>query len=396
MNTHNTKPKIGLLTATIMSINAMIGAGIFTTPARLAHSVGPAGIITYILVIIAVLFMALSLARVAELYPQEGSFYTYTKQWGGHFMGLLAAGSYIAGVTIALGLLTQIASYNIQEYIPFLSKTVIGGIVIALITLLNISGVRLMQAGQYILLGCTLFALLATTAIGFAHAHISAITPFMPQGFSSVLKASSTAIFAFFGFESATSLFSIVKNPERTVPRALIYSILTVGAIYVAFISSILLSIPAVYFTTERTSIAKALTTLFPQYAWLGHAIGIAIITALLGVLQSMLYSVSTLIFSFFKLLHNPTITQFIQRKESFSIIVLALGFSIFCNFIAISSMDMFFNLTALLIVFAYATSIMTLLLVKNTSSLQQKIIALLGLATAGFIFTSALMSIIS
>ena len=89
MSTSNNQ-KIGVVTATIIGMNAMIGAGIFAVPATLASCVGPAGILTYVFVIIAVWFMAQSLARVAQLYPQEGSFYTYTKQWAGHVGGLIA------------------------------------------------------------------------------------------------------------------------------------------------------------------------------------------------------------------------------------------------------------------------------------------------------------------
>ncbi len=75
MSTNQTQ-KIGLAVATIVGMNAMIGAGIFAVPAALASHVGPAGIITYAFVILAVWFMGSSIARLAQLFPQEGSFYT--------------------------------------------------------------------------------------------------------------------------------------------------------------------------------------------------------------------------------------------------------------------------------------------------------------------------------
>src|SRR5262245_2205421 len=101
--------KIGLMTATIIGMNAMIGSGIFTAPAAIASYVGPAGIVAYIFVVLSVWCMALSLARLAALYPQDGAFYTYTRQWGGHAMGLLAGGFYIFGLIVAMGLLCQVA-----------------------------------------------------------------------------------------------------------------------------------------------------------------------------------------------------------------------------------------------------------------------------------------------
>ena len=81
--------KIGLWTAVIVGANAMIGAGIFTIPIALQAQTGPIGLLTFAFVIVAVLCLALSFSRVAALYPSEGSFYIYAKQWGGHTVGLM-------------------------------------------------------------------------------------------------------------------------------------------------------------------------------------------------------------------------------------------------------------------------------------------------------------------
>ena len=78
----NNVSKIGVATATITGMNAMIGSGIFTAPVAIGMYVGPAGIVAYLFVIVAVWFIAQSLARVAARFPEEGSFYTYAKQWG--------------------------------------------------------------------------------------------------------------------------------------------------------------------------------------------------------------------------------------------------------------------------------------------------------------------------
>ncbi|MEX2437693.1 MAG: amino acid permease, partial [Candidatus Babeliales bacterium] len=142
MSTSNHQ-KIGLATATIVGMNAMIGAGIFSVPAIMASEVGPAGILTYIFVIIAVWFMAQSIARVAQLYPEAGSFYTYTKPWAGHTGGLIAAFSYITGLLIAMGLLAKFAGIFLAWYFPTLSPFTLGLCTLGALTLLNIVGVSL-------------------------------------------------------------------------------------------------------------------------------------------------------------------------------------------------------------------------------------------------------------
>jgi amino acid transporter len=126
--------KISLISATIICINAMIGVGIFTTPAKLALSVGPAGILTYLFAIVAVTFIALSLALLSREYPEEGSFYNYTKQWAGSIIGFIAALSYVIGIVIALGLLAKIASQYFNQFLPYLNKETWGLIIVFVIS----------------------------------------------------------------------------------------------------------------------------------------------------------------------------------------------------------------------------------------------------------------------
>lgn len=395
MNTQEQHHKIGLGTATIICMNAMIGAGIFSTPAKLALSVGPAGILSYAFVIFAVLCMALTLSRVAQLYPHEGSFYAYTKQWAGHRGGIIAAGSYVTGVVIAMGLLTQMAGSYLHEFIPSISTPVLSTLLLCAIVILNMVGVKFVQAGQLFLIACTLFSLFATTIICLSFADSKNLLPFTPYGVSSVFSATKMAIFAFFGFESAASLFAVVKNPERNIPKALTFSILIVGTIYMLFIGSILLAIPASTFTDARMPLSLAIERTFPGYSWLAKAIGISILTALLGVLQSMLYSVSMLIKSFISLLHNSYAQAFVKKQNSFQIILIATGIWTLINSVLVKNMDLFFSLTAIFIVFAYALSMLTLVINNLNRTTGQKIVTVLGLTTAGVIFISAFIDLI-
>lgn len=394
INSYKDDNKIGLFSATIICINAMIGVGIFATPAKLATTVGPAGIITYLFVIAAVFFMALSIARVAQYYPQAGSFYTYAKQWGGHNIGIIAAGSYIIGVIIGLGLITQIAAEYFHTALPYLSSNTYGIVIVAAITLLNVMGVKVVQTGQIALLGCTLFALISTMILGFSNASFNNLFPFMPYGYFSLAKATSAAIFAFFGFESAASLFHIVKQPEKNIPKALLLSLLVVGTLYITFIGAIILAIPAKAFASQDTTLPEVLISYFPKYAWIAKLIGIAILTALLGVLQSMIYSVSMLTQSFLKLLNNKTAQNIANNKSGFKNIVYALGLFILLNFFLLKNKSIFFNLTALFIISAFGLSIMTLIVKRHNKTFWQTITTYLGLITAFLIFISAAISL--
>lgn len=394
----NNKPekKIGLIMATIFCINAMVGVGIFTTPAKLATSVGPAGIITYLFVIAAVFFIALSIARVAEYYPQEGSFYNYAKQWGGHTAGVIAAGSYILGVTIGLGLLTQVASDYLFDFYPAISKSTYGVIVIAAITLLNLLGVRTVQSGQIFLLACTLFAITATTILCLSNANLANLKPFMPYGYKSFFQAISASIFGFLGFESAASLFNIVEKPEKNISRALLLSLLVVGLLYITFISSIILAIPASAFVSQDATLRSTLAALFPKYKWVASLIGGAILTAIFGVLQSMIYSVSLLTESFLKVLKSKKAQEIANNPNGFKAIILAVSSFILLNFFFLKNKGAFFNLTALFIILSFSLSIITLIAKGHNKTVWQKTTTYLALIIAGFIIINAVIGLLN
>lgn len=389
--------KIGLSTATITGMNAMIGAGVFTAPAAMATNVGPAGIIAYILVVVAVWFMAQSIARLAYLYPQEGSFYTYAKQWGGHTAGLIASGAYFIGLLIAMGLLSRVASFYLADFFPSISLTILGLITLWSLVALNMFGVVLSEIGQKILIVCTVFPLLITIIICFLKANPSHLIPFAPYGFANVFKATRIVIFGFFGFECAASLFSIVKNPERNVPRALTYSIIIVGIIYTLFIASIILATPQATFTGATMKVPEILTAIFPGHAWLIFVVHLAILSAIIGTIHSMIWSSSALLIALMKKLKSQTAYRLLQTGAlGQSTAVFLVGVAITTTYMTLTNIDLFFYLTAMGIIIAFILSMLTLLMLKDEWLSGQNLKTIIGIATGLMIFYFATEGLVS
>ena len=388
--------KIGVATATIVGMNAMIGSGIFTAPASLASNVGPAGILAYLFVIPAVWLMALSIARLAQLFPEEGSFYTYARQWGGHYIGLIAIISYFIGLLVAMGLLAQMAGQSLHDLFPAFSAQTLGLVALSSLIILNMFGVVLSQLGQHILIICTTFPLIATTIICFLHANPSYLFPFAPYGYLNIFKATRIVIFGFFGFECATSLFNIVHKPHVNVPRALTYSIIIVGTIYTLFVFSLILAVPLNLFSNGKSvMLSKILATVFPNNPLLIFIISISILSAILGTVHSMIWSSSHLFLLIFKKLTHISTTigyNIVNEKTS----VLIVGLCIFSSYMILQNQDLFFNITAISIVTAYVLSMITLLTIKQEWKSGQNIKTIFGLATAFVIFAFAVEGLIS
>jgi len=384
--------KIGVATATIVGMNAMIGSGIFTAPSALAAHVGPAGIVAYLFVVFAVWCIASSISRLAALFPKEGSFYAYTQRWAGHGGGLIAVGLYFVGLLIAMGLLSKVAGIYLSPVFPLFTEYQLGLIALFALVALNMFGVTLSELGQQILIVCTIFPLITTIILCFSKASLANLVPFAPHGMTNVLKATKIVIFGFFGFECASSLFTIVKDPARNVPRALTYSITLVGILYTLFIASIIVSTPLSYFSSPSQRISDVLLVTFPQHTWLVNLIHFSILSAVIGTVHSMIWSSSNLLVLIVKKIQTTWAQRlyaspFFAQKGS----VLAVGTAIFLSYITFQKPDFFFAITAICIITAYIMSMITLFTIKEEYQSAQGIKIILGIVTATIILVFAL-----
>lgn len=383
--------KIGVTTAAIVGMNAMIGAGIFALPTLLAGAVGPAGILSVAFVAGAVWCMAQSFARMAQLYPQEGSFYTYARQWGGHTAGLMASGAYLVGLLIAMGLLAHCAGEHFNVSLPFYTSATWGIITLATLTLLNMLGVSLSEIGQQILIILTVAPLLATSIMCFTKMQISNLVPFAPHGVSSIFDATRIAAFGFFGFEASASLFSVIKDPEKNLPKAITLSVIAVSALYLLFVSALILAVPLEIFSQNNGPISSSLQEIFPHQQWILTGIHVASLSAILGTLHSMIWSSGAMLLSFLKKLRNRTTQKLLANGViNNSTAVLLIGIAIYISFITLTN-KMFFNLTALCLLFAFTCATIPLILRKQEWQSGQNYITIAGFLTAGIIAYFAL-----
>ncbi|HBY05603.1 MAG: hypothetical protein UV38_C0001G0202 [candidate division TM6 bacterium GW2011_GWE2_42_60] len=378
---------MGVSLATILGLNAVIGAGIFGVPAALQTLAGPAGIISYLFVIVAVLCIALAMARMSMKFPSESIFYTHTKLWAGHSGGIIATFSYVIGLTVALGLLGKIAGSYLSLYLPFLSPTPWGVILIAGLTALCFTGAKGTHVSQIILIIFTILPLVLITALCSSKADFNNLIPFAPHGAWGAFSAIKAVVFGFFGFEAIPSLFSSIKNPQRTIPRAIILTVLITGIVYLSFTTAMLLALPTALFENSSTPLSKALLVIFPTYKWLVIGIDLSIIITIAGTLHSMLLAVSSIFSATIKkiTIHSP----FSSIRNS--LILIAFG-AICCTFI-FNDINTLFSLVALGITAAFAGSIVPLLLDKSESFFY-RFIALAGLGGTALIAICGLVGI--
>lgn len=375
--------KIGLVAATVIGINAMIGAGIFAMPATLAHIVGPASILSFMISSLVILSIVFPLGRLAQLHPGEGWGYRYPALWGGHFMGMLSSVGYITGVIVAMGFLTQQAGVWLSQFLPY-SPTIIGVAILAIIVALVLGGTQISTWGQYLIAFCVLVPLGITALVCWGNADLNLLTPFAPYGYKAVFSALPVVIFSLLGFESIASLYRVVRNPQRNVPLAAVISVLTVVGMYTLFVSGAMAAIPVKFFSGTDQPLAGPLLAVLPHLGFMKIILTVGAFFGIFGTLHSMVWSVAELLFDVTRKARNGVVTGLIRNGmlcEKGCIWIVGLATLVCTIFL---KAKVIFSLTPLFIIPSYTLSIIALLTDRGEWHSGQNIWALAALVSSG------------
>jgi len=388
--------KMGLITATIIGINAMIGAGIVAMPTVLSSNVGPAGILSCIFSALSVMFIGVSLGRATEIYPGEGWNYLYPSKWGGHKLGMFSASCYLFGLITGLGFLSQQVGVWFNSFLPFITAPHFKYIIMITIMFIILAGTKTSSVVQYLIISFVIIPMAITSIFCWFNFNSNLVFPFMPYGISSVLTGGSKIMFALIGFESIISLYGVIKNPTKNIPIAFILSIGAVGLIYIFFFYGILFAIPKHYFAKGlNDTLANILLNAFPKAHILADMVLIGAVFGILGTIHSMTWSISTLLTTVLKKSKSNNIKLALQKNiwtNKVSVIVITV--LILLSSIIIKLEDLLY-VTVFFVALSYVLSIMYLLFIKKEWYSGRNFITLLGLAGGSLIIYFSLKNII-
>ena len=228
------KRHIGLFHLTMYGVGLILGAGIYVLIGEAAGFAGNSMWISFLLGAIVALFAGLSYSELAALYPKAAAEYTFVKNaFKSNFFGfiigwLTAITSIIVAATVSLGF----GGYLIQFIeIPI---TVGAIVLIVILSLVNFIGIKESAWANTIFAIITAGGLALIIFLGFTVEPVESIDYFeAPNGFSGIILAFVLIFFAFIGFEDMANVAEEVRRPHKTIPRAIMLSILITGVIYV-------------------------------------------------------------------------------------------------------------------------------------------------------------------
>ncbi|HEY3139678.1 MAG TPA: APC family permease [Acidimicrobiales bacterium] len=241
--TSRATPSIGLIPSLAFAVGTMVGGGVFTLSGTAINEAGPAAIVAYLAAGLIMFFSALSFVAVAGRAKAGESGYAPVADILGPVWRFVAMwGFYLNGVLILAFLAVSFGDYLHDYFVGAIGPLAAGVIVLIAVAALNLGPTRLIGQAETYIVGIKIGLLIAFGIAGLTNFGDASFSPFSLHGTSGVLEMTALLFTAYTGFNVVTNMAGSLKNPERTVPVAVIGSIAMSAVIYMVVIVAMLAS----------------------------------------------------------------------------------------------------------------------------------------------------------
>lgn len=231
--------RLGLGDATVVGVAAMVGAGAFTVLAPAAAAAGSGGGLLVALAVVAVVAWcnASSSARLAAVHPAAGGTYVYGRRELGAWWGYAAGWCFVIGKTASCAAMaTAFAVYAVPADAPEPVRRGVAAVVVLGLTLVTVRGITRTARAARVILAVALAGLLVAVGVGLASSGGGGLSAQLATGDADALgiaQAAGLLFFAFAGYARVATLGEEVRDPARTIPRAITIAFVVVLGLYV-------------------------------------------------------------------------------------------------------------------------------------------------------------------
>jgi APA family basic amino acid/polyamine antiporter len=259
-----------------LGIGATIGTGIFFVMSTAVPEAGPAVIVSFVLAAVTAGFTALCYAELASTIPVAGSSYSYAYATLGEVVAYavgwcLVLEYAVSSAAVSVGwseylneLLDDTVGVRIPDALSFAPGA--GGLVnlpavvlVTLCALLLVRGASESARANAVMVVVKIVVLLFFVAVAFTAFDAGNLTPFAPLGVAGVSVAASSIFFSFIGLDAVSTAGEEVRDPRRTLPRAIVGALVVVTAVYLLVAVAAVGAQPAGEFEGQEAGLAVIL-----------------------------------------------------------------------------------------------------------------------------------------
>jgi basic amino acid/polyamine antiporter, APA family len=362
---------MGLFQVTMLGVGATIGTGIFVALSTAVPEAGPAVTLSFLLAGITAALTALCYAELCSAVPVAGSSYSYAYAT----LGELAAFLIGACLLLEYGVSASAVAVGWGQYLNELFATVsgwripdalarppgAGGIVnmpavalVLLCTLLLLRGTRESARANAVLVLVKIAILALFAAIAFAHFDPANLRPFAPKGMAGIGAAASSIFFSYIGIDAVSTAGEEVRDPQRTLPRGVILSLLIVTGVYMLVALAAVGAQPWTAFAGQEAGLAVILRELTGA-TWPAVLLSLGAIASIFSVTLVVLFGQTRILYA---MSCDGLLPRFLSRIDvrtrvpRANTLIVAAGVALLA---ALVPLDMLVNLTSMGTLIAFA-----------------------------------------
>lgn len=393
------KRYVGVLGLSANIVNIIVGAGIFVIPAIIAEKMGSTSIVAYLVCGFLIALIMLCFAEIGSKVTNTGGSFAYVEEAFGKYPGFLAAFISIAGGTLADAAVANALIDILGASFAFFKLEVIRilffFIVFFGLATINIFGIKQGIGLVKVITLIKLSPLFLLILVGMKDIDISNLYWEASPSLKQIGETSLILIFAFQGGESGLVIGGEIKNPKKTVPKAIFLSILSVLFIYILIqtVTQGILGNELVNF--KEAPLAATANVIFGPIGYTILFVGAAI--SMFGYLTGQILNVPRILFAFardkvlpvkqLERIHPKFKTPYIAILTYVSIGFLIATFSGFGQLISIASG------TILLLYLGVVLSVIKLRITRKTEEGEFEIPGGLTVPILSLILIIALLS---
>lgn len=364
------KRDLGWKETTSLGTGAMVGAGIFILSGVAAGKAGPAVILAFVIAAVLEIFLGLCYAELASRYPRAGGAYEYVRVTMGSFVGTLIGWSYWGAWLAASSFVSQGFGNYLHSLTgaPPLVSAITLLVVLGFVNMLGIKFSGVVQVGIVVV---EIIVLILFFALGFGHVNYSLYTPFAPNGLEGILAAALVGFLSMVGWDVIVDAGEEVKNPGKTIPKAIFSAILIVLFLYLGLLFVSVGVVPWQELGLSKVPVALASEQFLGEFG--PTLISMVIVIALPATANAFIISISRTAFAMGRNGLLPKKIGFIHPRFQTPVWAILLGVVIQILFTLVSSINIAVNATGFLYLITFIFTMIAFFISRKKTSLKER-----------------------
>jgi len=283
--------RLGMVDAVIIGLGSMLGAGVFAAFSPAAAAAGAGLLIGLALAALVAYCNATASAQLAAEYPTSGGTYIYGRERLGLWWGYLAGWGFVIGKTASCAAMAMTFAAYVA---PPAWQRPIAIVVVTILTAVNYYGITRTAALTKIIVVIVIMALALVVIASLSGWNGTASVQswnLLAGGWYGILQSAGLLFFAFAGYARIATMGEEVREPERTIPRAILTALTIAVLIYLLVAVSILIALGPMRVAASSAPLAAAVNAV--GWGWASVPVRLGAAAASLGALLALIAGVS-------------------------------------------------------------------------------------------------------